>query len=265
MKFLAEPLQLFWKNRYMLYQTTRNDIISRYAGSVLGILWTVLYPLMFLSIYAGVQIFIYNVRFESMNSAEYVGLIFCGLVPFLGFSESISLSTGSVVGNSHLLKNTLFPVDFIPVKATLSGLCTQVVGTMLLLGASAFMGKLSLWTLLLPVIFLAQLGFVLGLGWILSALNVYFRDIQTTIPLIMIMLMLVTPIAYTLDMIPNAMKPFLAVNPLYYIVISHQEVLMNGLWPRGHVFEVLLIMSATFFYFGYWFFSRIKKAFVDNV
>lgn len=267
LRFLAEPLQLFWKSRYMLYQTTRNDIVSRYAGSLFGVVWTVVYPLALLAIYTVVYVYIFPKRFDMPldDSAEYVGMIFCGLVPFLGFSEAISLATCSVAGSSHLLKNTLFPVDFIPVKATLSGLCTQVVGTVLVIGASIWMGWVSPWTLLVPVIFLAQLAFMLGLGWILGALNVYFRDVQTLVPLVMVMLMVSSPIVYTEDMVPGKLRMFLVVNPIYYIIAPYRDVLVNGIRPRGVVLEVLLAMSTVSFYVGYWFFSRIKKAFADYV
>lgn len=263
--FIFEPFILFWKHRYMLIQTTRHDLKSRYAGSVLGSLWTFLYPLIFLSIYTVVYIFIFKVRFAHLTSLEYVMLIFCGLVPFLGFSEGISTATPSVVSNSTLIMTTTFPVEFIPVKSILTSACNQFVGILLLLLAALLLQTYSLWLFLVPVIFLLQVIMMIGLGWILSALNVYMRDVQTTIPLILIMLMMITPIAYTVDMIPKEIVPFLKFNPLYYLVVSFQEVLVCARWPRYHVLEVLIVISTLTFYAGYWFYHKIQRDFGNNV
>lgn len=249
----------------MLVQTTRHDLTSRYAGSVLGGVWTFLYPLIFLSIYSVVYIFIFKIRFANMSSSEYVALIFCGLVPFLGFSEAIAASTPSVVSNTSLIMTTTFPVEFIPVKSVLTAACNQTVGVLLLVCSSIYLHKVSGWILLLPLIFLFQVFLMIGLGWILSALNVYMRDIQTTVPLILVMLMMVTPIAYTVDMIPDSIKPFITFNPLYYLVVSYQDVLVCCCWPRHHVLTILGVMSIVTFYIGYWFYHNIQRDFGNNV
>ena len=165
----------------MLYQTTINEIKTRHAGSVLGVLWLFLYPLLFLGTYAIVYLYIFKIRFPTLGSNEYIALIFCGLIPFLGFSEGLSYGVGSVVASSNLIKNTLFPIELVPVKAVFVGQATQVVGMGLLLVTLLILGKLSILSPLFIIVWICQLLFSLGLIWILSSLNVYIRDIQNLV------------------------------------------------------------------------------------
>lgn len=265
MGFFIEPLRLFWSRRTLLVQTTRNDIRAKYAGSALGLLWLVIYPLLFLGVYAVIYITIFKVRFNLFNTNEYVALIFCGLIPFLGFSEALGAGVSSVNSSTNMIKNTLFPVELIPVKTVLTTQATQVVGTLMLLIAVVFLGKVSVFILFLPVIWLLQILLTIGLIWILSSLAVLIRDLQTIIPVVILFLMMVSPIAYTADMVPAEVRPFLALNPLYYLIIAYQDVLMLGKLPEWNVLLILGVMAFAFFWIGFWFFRRLKSVFADNV
>jgi lipopolysaccharide transport system permease protein len=96
-------------------------------------------------------------------------------------------------------------------------------------------------------------------------INIYVRDLQNIVAVITIMLMMVTPIAYTVDMVPARIRPFLSLNPLYYVVVSYQELLMMGRWPSGHALEILVGLGVALFAGGYWFFSRMKRVLTDDV
>ena len=249
----------------LLRQTSINDIRARYAGLVLGLVWLVLYPVLFLGVYAATYLCVFKVRFALFDSNQYVAVIFCGLIPFLGFAEALGLGVGSVTANANLIKNTLFPIELIPVKAVLVSQCSQVVGTGLLLITVALMGKLTWWALLLPLAWAGQILFSVGLLWILSSLNVYFRDLQNMVSVAILFLMMTSPIAYTADMVPATLRPFLKLNPLSYLIASYQDCLMIGRFPRDGVLWVWLGIAAAFFCGGYWFFGRMKTLFVDNV
>lgn len=265
MHFWRDPFLALWKNRGLLWQTTRHDIRARYAGSLLGLAWLIVYPMLFLGAYAFIYLFVFKVRFELFDANEYVVLIFCGLIPFLGFAEALGLGVTAVTGNANLVKNTLFSIEMMPVKAVLVSQCTQVVGTGLLLVAIAWVGRLTLWSLMLPLIWVLQVGFTLRCIWVLSSVNVYARDLQNIVAILTLILMMVSPIAYTVDMVPAAFRPILALNPLYYLIASYQDCLFRGQFPSREVFAVLAGMSLLSFCGGFWFFSRMKKVFVDNV
>lgn len=265
MKFLSAPFLLLWQQRMLLFHTTRHDIYARYAGSLLGLAWLFLYPLLFLGAYSVVYLYIFKVRFALFDTNEYVVFMFCGLIPFLGFAEALGAGVSSVTSNANLIKNTLFTIEMAPVKAVLASQCTQVVGMGMLLVAMLLLGKFTVWACLFLVIWFLQILFTIGFIWILSSLNVYMRDLQSMVAIVNLILMMLSPIAYSADMIPENLHAFLSMNPLYYLIVSYQDSLMIGRFPRGGVFWVLLIMSVISFCVGYWFFGCMKKAFADNV
>ena len=264
-KWLTEPVMLLWQRRSLLLVTTLNDIRARYAGSVLGLVWVLIYPLLLLGCYAAVYIYVYNVKFHLFNSREYVAVIFSGLIPFLAFAEALGTGVPSVTGNTSLIKNTLYPIELVPVKAVLSGQPTQIVGLVLLTVASLAMGRLSVWALLVPAIWLMQILFTTGVVWFLSSLNVYVRDLQNVVSVIVLILMMISPIAYPVEAVPEGLRPFLAINPLFYIIVAFQDALVLGRCSQGWILMTLGAMSVATFFLGYWFFGRLKRAFADNV
>ncbi len=262
---LVAPFALLYKYRSILWQTTRTDIRSRFAGSTLGLLWLVIYPLLFLGAYAIVYLYIFKIRFQLFDSNEYVAIIFCGLIPFLGFSEALSLGVGSVVSNANLIKNTLFPIELVPVKAVLISQCTQLVGMALLIMVTIILGKVSIWTPFIILIWILQLIFSMGVVWILSSLNVFVRDLQNIISLVILILMMISPIAYPTEMVPANLRPFLSLNPLYYLITSYQDILMLGHLPQAIILWILAGFSLITFYVGHSFFMKMKAVFSDNV
>jgi lipopolysaccharide transport system permease protein len=143
--------------------------------------------------------------------------------------------------------------------------CTQAVGMGMLLVVIALLGKLTLWILILPIIWLLQIMFTIGVIWILSSLNVYLRDLQNIVSVFILLLMMVSPIAYTADMVPESLQAFLGLNPMYYMIVAYQDCLMLGRFPRQGVLGILVVMAMLSFRGGYWFFSRMKEVFADNV
>lgn len=260
-----QPFLLLWRNRRTLAQTTATDIRARYAGSVFGLAWLVLYPLLFLGCYTLVYVYIFKVRPASSNAAEYVVLIFCGLIPFLAFSESLGAGTGAVVANANLIKSTLFPIELFPVKGVLASQTMQIVGFGLLLGAIGLVGRLTPWVALLPVVWVLQVLFTIGVLWIFSSTNALVRDLQNMIAIIVLLLMMVSPIAYTEDMVPAALQTLVKLNPLAYFIIAYQDILFRGQLPQPHILIGLPLLSIGMFFGGHWYFNRLKTVFADNV
>jgi len=145
-------LKLLYQYRQILWSTTRNDIKGRYSGTVFGLLWTLIYPVLFLGMYALIYIMIFKVRLGEMTTFDYVLLIFSGQIPFFGFAEALGSGVSSVVANKNLIKNTLFPIELIPVKAVLSSSVTMLVGLFLLLGILWGKGMFHYTQLFIPVV-----------------------------------------------------------------------------------------------------------------
>ena len=263
MKFFTEPFSLFWRYRYLLRRTTVSDIKGRYAGTCMGMAWLTVYPLLFLALYAVVYVAIFKVRFNELHSFDYVLLIFAGLIPFLHFTDPLGQGVTSVIANSTLIKNTLFPVELIPVKAVLSSLPTLLISLFLLEGALLYTGQASMFNFLVLPLILLQIFFCFGLIWLLSALNVFIKDIGQIIPVISLFLMLISPIAYTVDMVPPDLMPFMYFNPLFYLISLYRVVLLGGVFPWQE-FWIFLGITIGLFYLGFFVFKSLKGLFSDE-
>lgn len=262
---MIRPFKMLWRHRQMLWSTTQADIRARYAGSMLGWFWLILYPALMLAAYTVVYVFILRLRLDQISTPQYVMLIFAGLIPFLGFSEGLANSVVSVTSNAALVKNTLYPIEIIPVKSILFSQCTEVVGLAMLLCALAAAKLLSWWSLLIIPLWMFQVILGIGIGWIISALNVVLRDMQSLIGIITMFLMMVSPIAYTPEMIPEGLRPLLGINPLYYFITAYQDCLIYGRFPTQNVFPILIVFSLVLFWIGFWFFEKMKQLFDDNI
>jgi lipopolysaccharide transport system permease protein len=261
--FLRPFLSLF-HYRSMLAATTLDLIRKRYSASYLGMLWVVLYPVIFLGLYVLVFVYVLQVKLAGHSSFEYVILIFAGLIPFLGFTEALAAGVTSVVDNKALIKNVIFPIELVPVQTVLASSVTMLVGLIMLMAVLIFRGQVYAAQLLAPLIFLIQLLFTVGLIWLLSILNVFFRDISTFVSPIILFLMLISPIAYTIDMIPKELMPFMYWNPLFYLIMIYREALFFGRAPWEFV-AIFAAIAFAAFNLGYFVFMRLKGLCSDYV
>jgi lipopolysaccharide transport system permease protein len=261
---LLKPYALLWQHRRLLRRVTRQELRMRFAGSLLGALWLFIYPALLLGIYSVVFVFVLRIRFGIFSSPyQYIAFIFCGLIPYIGFADTLSTSVTSVVSNATLIKNTLFPIELVPVKSVLLSQAIQVPATLLLFVALGATGRLSYWTLLVLPVWIVQLIFGTGIAWILSSVNVFVRDLQSLVPIVITLLMFVSPISYPQSAIPPTLRPILALNPLYYLVVPYQDVLMLHVLPGPTITAVALTMSFGTLALGYVLFMRLKPVFTD--
>jgi lipopolysaccharide transport system permease protein len=262
---LRQPVHLLWRYRSLLWTTAVNDLRMRLAGSILGLVWVVGYPLLLLTAYATVYLFIFDLRLPNMGQTDYVLFVFCGLVPFLGTAEALGTGVTSVTSNATLIKNTLFPIDLIPVKAVLVSQFSQAASLCLLLIAVGINGSLTLHALWLFPLWLCQVMLLAGVVWVLSCLNIYVRELQQLVSLVVLCLMMVSPIAYTKEMLPAKLQVVLQVNPLYHLITALQDCLIRGQAPEPWSVLILAAMSTVAFLGGYWFFRKMKLVFADSM
>jgi lipopolysaccharide transport system permease protein len=236
---------------------------AKYAGSLLGIGWALVAPLAILAIYAVVYLYIFAVRPAHMTSFEYVLYMFAGLVPFLMAGEALNGGVSSVVVNKSVLNNTVFPIDLAPVKPVLISQAVSLVGFVTIVVLSVLTGKV-MWTfLILPFVWGLQVLFLVGLNWILSLIHVVFRDLQHVMGILLMIVLIASPIAYTPDMVPASLKPMIVLNPFAYFVIVYQKVLVLGEAPRWWEWVSLLVLSVGSFVIGGWLFAKGKRALID--
>lgn len=259
------PVGVLWKHRKPLYFIVRNEVRKRYAGSVLGLAWLVVYPVLFLALYAGVYLFIFKVKIPELSNWNYILIVFSGLVPYLGFCEALQQGSQSLVQNSNLLKNTVFPIELIPVKTVL---CSQLAFAVTLAVLGVFIisgGHLNQRLWLVPLVFCAQYLLVQGLVWILASLSVVLKDVQPLLNLGLLFLLFISPIAFTPDMVPSALRGFLFFNPLYYLISLYRAGFFESQALRMTELLALYGMSLVFFIGGFSFFRKLQETFAEYV
>lgn len=265
LSLLSDPLRTIFQYRGILLRTTAGEVRQRYAGSVAGMFWLVLSPILLLTFYSLVYLVIFRVRPASMSEYEYVLYVLSGLVPFLGFSEALNSGSSSLFLNKAILLNTVFPSELVPLRAVLASQGMTVVGLTLMLVATLALGKLSWTALFVPVLLLLQIMMVLGIVWLLSLASLVLRDIQQVLGFVTMTLLIVSPIAYTPEMVPEKLKFLIYLNPLSYFVIGFQDIIVFGRHPSGLIMGVMICLGFISFGVGFWVFQRVKRVFFDHV
>lgn len=261
---MFEEYVLLKRNRAVILATVRQELRGKFIGNVLGTMWILLYPLLFLSMYAVVFVFVLGIRLPGLGTGQYVLTIFCGLVPFLAFAEAFGVGTPSIVANSGLLRNTLFPIELVVARDVIVGHTTMGLGMLLVWAAVLYHGYLYWTHLIIPIIYFAQIMMALGIVWVTSTLTVFFRDLKQATPIFILFLMLVSPIGYTDAMVPENMKAILMVNPLAWLMKLYRTCLLEGTLPVAD-FVIFVAFSVAVFSLGYRLISRLKPIFSDYV
>ena len=262
---VGHSAQFLYSHAGLLLRVTWNDLGRRYAGSALGVGWVIIAPAALFALYAAVYLFIFRAKPAGLSGPSYVLYIFAGLVPYLMTAEALSGGVASVVVNRSILNSTVFPIDLAPVKAVLAAQGSMVVGLAVTIGGVIAVGR-SHWTILfVPVIWALQITALIGVTWVLSLINVVIRDLQNLIALLLVILMVASPIAYTPSMVPASLRAVIYLNPLAYFVITYQRVLVLGQPPDLTTGALLVGSSLVLFVFGGWFFSRVKSVMIDYV
>src|SRR6185312_13766147 len=152
----------------------------------------------------------------------------------------------SVIVNRAVLNNTVFPIDLAPVKAVLSAQGSMIAGMIATSAGVIAVGRAHWTMLLIPVVWILQVAALIGISWVLSLVNVVLRDVQNLITLLLVMLMVASPIAYTPAMVPSSLHWVLWANPLAYFVLTYQKILVLGELPDPLQATLLVVISLGF-------------------
>ena len=214
--------------------------------------------------YTTVFVHVLQVRAPNLEIGEYILAIFCGLVPFLAFTEGFSTATTSITSNASLVRNTLFPIELIPLREVIVGHVSMGLGIVMVWIAAISQYGPHWPQLLLLLIFLWQIILTAGLAWIAATFNVFFRDIGKLMPVFLLFLMLVSPIGYTADMVPDGLRQWLWINPLAHLIDLYRAVLLEDRVPVGE-FGKIAALAILAMLAGYFFLMRLKSMFSDHV
>ncbi|MFN7949469.1 MAG: ABC transporter permease [Blastocatellia bacterium] len=257
--------QLFNEHRGLIRSMVQRELTSRYKGSVMGVAWAVITPAVMIVIFTIIFSGIFNARFGNEGGhLSFAVYLFCGLLPWIAFSEGVQRATSSIHENVNLVKRVVFPVEALPVNLALAAMVQQLLGTIVLLVAELIFEHVFHPTaLLLPVLLLPQLLATVGLGWLMASLGVFIRDMPQFNQLLLMAWMYLTPIFYPENIIPNQYRWLVNLNPMAPLIRSYRRILLEGRLPDWAGLGYTLAFAVVCFVFGYWWFVRTKKAFAD--
>ena len=218
--------------RSLLRNLVIRDLKSRYIGSLMGLFWAVIHPLVLLFTYTFVFSIILKQKALGQSGTDSIAIfLFCGILPWLLFQDTVIRSAQTVIEYANLVKKTKFPIEIVPISIFLANMVAQLIGLAILLVFLAIRQTLSFWILLLPIFWLLLFLFSIGLGWFVAALQVFLRDTAQVLQVVLTLWFWFTPIFYTIDMLPKPLQMVAGINPMSVVVSGYRACLLQGKAP----------------------------------
>ncbi len=261
-----ENLGGFFRRGEMIGMLAIDDIRRQYTRSFLGLSWLVMKPLVLIGMYAVLFGMVFQSRTgPAQGTSDFLLILLTGLLPWLMFADAISSSANAVTANTGLVTKILFPIEVLPVAKVLGTMASSLVGMLVLSVILASVQHAGWPLLLLPFLIVTQLAFMIGVAWVLSAVNVAIRDVSQVLPLALMLGMFLTPVVYTKDMVPPALAAVFAVNPMTYFLEAYRTILLSGRPPALSLWVILLGVSSVTFLLGFGAFHRMRAIIRDLV
>jgi len=253
-----------YQHRDLLWALTVKDTQIKYKQSLLGIAWAVFQPLSMMLVFSLVFTYLLPVRVET--EIPYPIFLYSALVPWTYFSTGLSFAIPSLVSNLELVTKTAFPRETLPIAAILASAVDFAIAWCVLLVLLVFYGApFTLWLLLAPFLALVQTIFMIGFGLLAAALNVFYRDVKYTIVLGLFLWMFVTPVIFSMDHVPEALRPWLLLNPMAGLVDSFRRVSALGVGPDPVALGSAVVIALLSCAIGQRVFKKHEKRFGDII
>lgn len=259
-------LKSSWTHNYLIRTLLQREILGRYQGSVLGIFWSFLNPVIMLAIYTFVFSVVFKARWHSGGDSktEFALLLFAGLLVFNLFSECITRAPTLISGNVNYVKKVVFPLEVISLVSVLAALFHFLIGMSVWVVAYVLLyGFPSLCIISIPLILIPLLLLVMGVSWILSSIGVFLKDISQVVSVVVTVLMFLSPIFYPASALPEAYQSLLLLNPLTPIIEMMRGAMFFGQWPDLSLLTISTLVGCSFSYAGFYLFQTLRKGFAD--
>lgn len=256
-----ELIKDLYNYREFLKTNVRKDIRGKYKGSFLGVLWSFINPLLSVVVYA--IVFSKIMRF---NIENYLIYLITGVLPWTFFTSSISMGMNSILFNANIIKKVYFPRIILPISVVTSCLVNFLISCIVIVIFVLFSGiGLTINILWLPLIAIIQYFLCLGFVFILSAIEVFVRDLEHIVGFVLSMAFYVTPILYKIEQVPENLRFILKFNPMTYIINSYRDIFYSGISPDFGGLMFVLIISIMLSIFGYCIFDKLQRGFAEEV
>ncbi len=256
----------FAQHGYLLWQLTRRDVVSRYRGSMMGIFWSFIAPVVMLVVYTFVFSTVFNARWggEDAGRSAFALNLFAGMLVHGFFAEGMARAPALIQQHSSYVKRMVFPLWILPLVVVGSALFHTLVGFSVLLGAQLVLGQPLHWEVaLLPLLLLPLMLMAAGVGWLFAAIGVFVRDLAQVVPVLITVLMFMSPVFYPVTLLPEAYQRWMYLNPLTPAIEAARKLLFFGELPSLSGFALYALAAALFSFFCLVFFRRLSKGFAD--
>ncbi len=258
----------FWRNRGLIWALTKREVLGRYRGSVMGILWSFFNPLLMLGVYTFVFSTVFKSRWPggSDSTVEFSLLLFASLSVFGIFSECVNRAPSLVLANTNYVKKVVFPLEILPFVSLGAALFHFFISLLVwVVFYTVAVGVPKAGILLLLMTLLPFALFILGISWFLSALGVYLRDVSQFVGVAVTALMFLSPVFYPLTALPEVYRGVVSLSPITAAVDQARDLMF---WGKGIVWSswvVYLVVSSLIGWLGFAWFQKTRRGFSDVI
>ena len=247
--------------RELLKSNVRKEIRGRYKNSFLGILWSFLNPLFQLLVYS----IIFGALLASGDKTYYI-YVCVALIPWTYFTTSVSQSAFTIIGNADIIKKVYFPREILPLSVVTSGAVNFLISTIIII-VFLFISGLGItkYALFYPMILIIQYILQLGISFIVSAITVYFRDLEHIIGIILMAAFYATPIVYKIEQLPPTLQTLMLLNPMTHVINGYRAIFYTQQLPGFRSLGILTVASLILTVLGYLLFRKLQKGFAEEL
>lgn len=266
-----DGLATFWRRRWLLKYFIQRQVTRSYKRSYLGISWILLSPFVWVLFLALIFSDAVGIRdrsgfLEGAPNLNFGLYLYCGLLPFLAFSEAMNKGMNAVRSSSGLVQKVIFPMEILPFTNTIASMIDKFFGVGALLIVVLLFGRDLHWTALaLPLIVVLQVVFILGLSYFMAVVGTYLPDLGEVMRPFIRGTFFLTPIIWTPDRLPENIRWVVDYNPLAYLVNAYRETVLFGNLPGGLSTLYFTLFSLALFVAGFALFNRLKGGFADQL
>lgn len=265
----ASPLSMvrsLWRNRQLIAQMTKREVIGRYRGSVMGLAWSFFNPILMLAVYTFVFSEIFKARWvgQDVGKGGFAIMLFVGMIVHGIFAECANRSPSLIMSNANYVKKVVFPIEILPVISLGSAIFHGCISLIVLLLAQLALTHTLYWSaIFFPLVLVPLIMATLGVSWFLASIGVYLRDVGQIIGVLTTVLMFLSPVLYPIAALPEVYRPWMQLNPLTYIIEESRSVLLMGNLPQWDKLAIAMVIGAVVAAIGFWLFQKTRKGFAD--
>lgn len=263
-------ISCLYRNKNVIFEMSKRDIVSRYKGSFIGIFWSLINPIFMLTVYTFVFSVVFKARWghgaADEPKTQFALILFVGMIIHGFLAENLMRAPGLILQHANYVKKVIFPLEILPVVTLLSVLFHTFISFAVLILAFTIFNGIPHWTVLLaPLIFLPMIIFTVAASWFLSALGVYLRDIGQIIGIITTLLLFLAPVFYPLSALPPVFQHIVMINPLTFIIEESRNVIIWGGTPDFKGLAIYTVASIVCLWLSYIWFQKTRKGFADVI